>query len=262
MLSIEFFNRWNSGDVGSRRAFVPSPRSYLSHRCSASWFFSRSLVQNPFLATPTSLAGPVLLPHPAWSSLLPVVWFPLGAVSFPPPPADAGLLPQVPPPGAGDGGEAVAPTFPVQLQTESQFQLGADGVLLPHLYLSGTRPCPSVVILEVIFRQKASTFLAFSVLFSRLGSPRHWQGSRGFSVVVVVVVVLVVVGAGVGAAPVSVALLPTSVWLVAAAAPSAGVSSAFSGAAVVVVVTAAFSTAAVVVVVVAGSSWLLIPATP
>ena len=28
-----------------------------------------------------------------------------------------------------------------------------------HLYLSGTRPCPSVVILEVIFRQKASTFL-------------------------------------------------------------------------------------------------------
>ena len=29
MLSIEFFNRWNSGDVGSRRAFVPSPRSYL-----------------------------------------------------------------------------------------------------------------------------------------------------------------------------------------------------------------------------------------
>ena len=111
-----------------------------------------------------------------------------------------------------------------------------------------------MVILEVIFRQKASTFLkinatkrqllsdlvkvrcgpeynsysdgntipasksnpiqsrsyfAFSVLFSRLGSPRHWQGSRGFSVVVVVVVVLVVVGAGVGAAPVSVALLPT-----------------------------------------------------
>ena len=82
--------------------------------------------------------------------------------------------------------------------------------------------------------------MAFSVLFSRLGSPRHWQGSRGFSVVVVVVVVLVVVGAGVGAAPVSVALLPTwiirtlqkpkviqillllkltSVWLVAAAAP-------------------------------------------
>ena len=82
------------------------------------------------------------------------------------------------------------------------------------------------------------SYLAFSVLFSRLGSPRHWQGSRGFSVVVVVVVVLVVVGAGVGAAPVSVALLPTwiirtlqkpkdytnllkltSVWLVAAAAP-------------------------------------------
>ena len=47
-----------------------------------------------------------------------------------------------------------------------------------------------------------------------------------------------------------------------ACSPSAGVSSAFSGAAVVVVVTAAFSTAAVVVVVVAGSSWLLIPATP
>ena len=133
MLSIEFFNRWNSGDVGSRSAFVPSPRSYLcvsgcgvrmdlmssgvflwkkkllhlSHRCSASWFFSRSLVQNPFplkisildqtsiwisLATPTSLAGPVLLPHPAWSSPLPVVWFPLGAVSFPPPPADLEFL--------------------------------------------------------------------------------------------------------------------------------------------------------------------------
>ena len=56
------------------------------------------------------------------------------------------------------------------------------------------------------------SYLAFSVLFSRLGSPRHWQGSRGFSVVVVVVVVLVVVGAGVGAAPVSVALLPT--WII------------------------------------------------
>ena len=56
---------------------------------------------------------------------------------------------------------------------------------------------------------QSRSYLAFSVLFSRLGSPRHWQGSRGFSVVVVVVVVLVVVGAGVGAAPVSVALLPT-----------------------------------------------------
>ena len=56
---------------------------------------------------------------------------------------------------------------------------------------------------------RSRSYLAFSVLFSRLGSPRHWQGSRGFSVVVVVVVVLVVVGAGVGAAPVSVALLPT-----------------------------------------------------
>ena len=80
---------------------------YLSHRCSASWFFSRSLVQNPFpfktsildqssiwisLATPTSLAGTESLPHPAWSSPLPVVWFPLGAVSFPPPPADLEFL--------------------------------------------------------------------------------------------------------------------------------------------------------------------------
>ena len=59
---------------------------------------------------------------------------------------------------------------------------------------------------------RSRSYLAFSVLFSRLGSPRHWQGSRGFSVVVVVVVVLVVVGAGVGAAPVSVALLPT--WII------------------------------------------------
>ena len=49
--------------------------------------------------------------------------------------------------------------------------------------------------------------MAFSVLFNRLGSPRHWQGSKGFSVVVVVVVV-VVVGAGAGAASDSVALLP------------------------------------------------------
>ena len=29
MLSMEFFNRKNSGEVGSRRALVPSPRSYL-----------------------------------------------------------------------------------------------------------------------------------------------------------------------------------------------------------------------------------------
>ena len=105
---MEYFNRKNSGEVGSRRALVPSPRSYLKvlviegtynwyhdqaggvgsilfkiwyyffvvnipipffqkivfriqeevsdlkmihylfHRCSASWFFSKSFVQNPF----------------------------------------------------------------------------------------------------------------------------------------------------------------------------------------------------------------------
>ena len=51
--------------------------------------------------------------------------------------------------------------------------------------------------------------MAFSVLFNRLGSPRHWHGSKGFSVVVVVVVVVaVVVGAAAGAASDSVALLP------------------------------------------------------
>jgi hypothetical protein len=48
MPSMEDFNRANSGEVGSRRALVPSPRSYLFHRCSASWFFSKSFVQNPF----------------------------------------------------------------------------------------------------------------------------------------------------------------------------------------------------------------------
>ena len=55
--------------------------------------------------------------------------------------------------------------------------------------------------------------LALSVLFNRLGSPRHWHGSRGFSVVVVVVVV-VVVGAGGAAVPAgSVSLLATLKWV-------------------------------------------------